>query len=64
MEAQEKKNNPTRAYVCCPLCSTTLLQGELVKNTIVRCENCHQRIIVEIEEGKTSAVPLHKEKTP
>lgn len=61
MEAQEKKRNQIRFYVCCPFCSNTLLQGELVKNTIVKCENCHQRIIVEIENGKTSAKPLHND---
>lgn len=64
MDAQEKKKKLIRAYVCCPYCSTVLLQGELVKNTIVKCENCHQRIIVEVEDGKTSAMPLHNEKTP
>ena len=63
METQEKKKNLTRAYVCCPYCSTILLQGESVKNTVVRCENCHQRIVVEIESGKTSTIPFHNEKT-
>lgn len=33
-----------------------------MKNTVVRCDNCHQRIVVEIEDGKTSAMQLHNEK--
>ncbi|GEM_PF-2958841 len=59
--SQEKltNRNNNRMYVSCPICSTTLLQGELVKNTIVKCEGCHQRIVVEIEDGKTSAKPFH-----
>ena len=44
-----------RLYVCCPHCSKVLLQGELVKNTIVKCENCRRRIFIEIEDGKTVA---------
>lgn len=59
MEIKDKNRNQKRVYVSCPYCSTTLLQGELVKNTIVKCEGCHQRIIVEIENGKTSAIPFH-----
>lgn len=59
MNAEEKNRNQNRVYVSCPYCSKTLLQGEFVKNTIVKCETCHQRIIVEIENGKTSAVPLY-----
>lgn len=58
-EIDKKREKPTRMYVSCPICSTTLLQGELVKNTIVKCEGCHQRIVVEIEEEKTSAKPFH-----
>ena len=64
METQEKKKiNKERSYVCCPICSTLLIQGEFAKNCVVRCENCHQRIIVEIEDGKTSAKPLHSKKS-
>lgn len=58
-ETSKKREPPIRMYVSCPICSTTLLQGELVKNTIVKCEGCHQRIVVEIEDGKTSAKPFH-----
>ena len=51
-----------RLYVCCPHCSKVLLQGELVKNTIVKCENCRRRIFIEIEEGKTVAIPFNSSK--
>lgn len=60
METQ--KNKQSRAYVCCPICATLLLQGELVKNTIVKCEGCHQRIVVEIENGKTMSKPFQSPK--
>ena len=58
-----KKNRelPIRFYVSCPICSSVLLQGEYVKNTIVKCEGCKQRIIVNIENGHTSAFPLKLE---
>ena len=61
MATQEKTKVEVRAYVCCPNCSKLLLQGELVKNTIIKCENCRRRILVNIEDGKTSAIPFHNE---
>lgn len=61
-QEQHKKSIPTRKYVSCPICSKVLLQGELVKNTLVKCENCHRRIFVEIENGKTIANIYNAEK--
>lgn len=54
-QEQHKKPIPTRKYISCPTCSTTLLQGELVKNTIVKCSKCNHLIFVEIENGRTTA---------
>lgn len=47
-----------KMYVCCPICSKTLIQAETIKNGIIKCESCHKRIIVEIDKGKITAVPL------
>lgn len=60
-EKIKQREIPIRMYVSCPICSTTLLQGELVKNTIVKCEGCHQRILVEVNKGKITAEPFHSE---
>lgn len=49
-----------KMYVCCPICSKTLIQAETIKNGIIKCESCHKRIIVEIDKGKITAVPLEK----
>lgn len=49
------KTQSKRKYVSCPNCSTILLQGELVKNTIVKCSNCNHLIFVEVENGRTVA---------
>lgn len=65
MDEQEQANKkpiPARKYVSCPICSKVLLQGELVKNTLVKCENCHRRIFVEIENGRTVANIYNAEK--
>lgn len=47
-------------YASCPICSTTLLQAETVINCIVKCEQCHQRISVDIVNGKVTVVLLSK----
>lgn len=58
----EKQNNkkpiPPQMYVCCPICSKTLMQAETVKKGIIKCENCHKRIAVEIHNDKIAAVQL------
>lgn len=58
----EKQNNiktiPSQMYVCCPICSKTLIQAETIKKGIIKCENCHKRIAIEIHNGKITAVPL------
>jgi len=58
----EKQKNikiiPPQMYVCCPICSKTLIQAETVKKGIIKCENCHKRIAFEIYKGKITAVPL------
>lgn len=55
MENQAKE---TLFYACCPICSKTLIQAETIKNGIIKCENCHKRIAVEISNGKITAVPF------
>ncbi len=50
-----------KMYVCCPICSKTLIQAETIKNGIIKCESCHKRIIVEIDKGKVTVVPLEVE---
>lgn len=37
-----------KVYACCPFCSSTLLQAECVKNGVTKCEQCHQRVRIEI----------------
>ena len=49
-KTKETHKDPiVKVYACCPLCSATLLQAEFVKNGVTKCENCHQRICVDIE---------------
>lgn len=62
MDDNTKELESKRLYVCCPHCSKVLLQGELVKNTVVKCENCRRRIFIEIEDGKIVAVPFNSPK--
>lgn len=54
----DKQVIKTLYYACCPICSKTLIQAETIKNGIIKCENCHKRIAVEISNGKITAVPL------
>lgn len=50
-----------KMYVCCPICSKTLIQAETIKNGIIKCESCHKRIIGEVDKGKITVVPLELE---
>jgi len=54
MEKQEekKKTIPKRLYVSCPVCGSTLMQSESTRNTITKCEKCHNLITVEVERNK------------
>ena len=52
------KDPIVKVYACCPLCSATLLQAEFVKNGVTKCENCHQRICVDIENGIVHVAPF------
>ncbi len=56
----EEKKNENLAYACCPRCSKTLIQAISVHNGIVKCENCHRRYVIEIQDGKVSVQPLNK----
>ncbi len=59
MERQDEKRKPipTRTFACCPVCSKTLIQAELVKNAVIKCEGCKNHIFIEIENGKAIAKP-------
>lgn len=46
-----------KVYACCPFCSSTLLQAECVKNGVTKCEQCHQRVRIEIENGIVHVAP-------
>lgn len=46
-----------KVYACCPFCSATLLQAECVKNGVTKCEQCHQRVSIEIENGIVHVAP-------
>lgn len=52
------KDPIVKVYACCPLCSATLLQAEFVKNGVTKCENCHQGICVDIENGIVHVAPF------
>lgn len=48
-------------YACCPICSKVLLQAESVKSCIIKCENCHRRIYVEIENDEVRTQKLSRD---
>ena len=54
METQEEKKKPIpkRLYVSCPVCGNVIMQAEAVKNAILKCDNCRQRITVEVDGNK------------
>lgn len=51
------KDPVKKVYACCPFCSATLLQAECVKNVVTKCEQCHQRVRTEIENGIVHVAP-------
>lgn len=60
VETQEKIKE--RSYECCPICSKLQPLRRTRKKGIVNRESGHRRIVVEIENGKTFAIPFHYEK--
>lgn len=51
------KDPVKKVYTCCPFCSATLLQAECVKNGVTKCEQCHKRVRIEIENGIVHVAP-------
>ena len=51
------KDPVKKVYACCLFCSATLLQAECVKNGVTKCEQCHQRVSIEIENGIVHVAP-------
>lgn len=43
---------PKRLYVSCPICAKILMRGEEIKNTLIKCHNCRNTILVELYKGK------------
>ncbi len=56
---EEKKPN-TLLYACCPKCSKTLIQAVCVIGGIIKCENCHRRYSIEIQDGVVTVKPINK----
>lgn len=54
------KGQENYTYACCPRCSKTLIQAVSVHSGIIKCENCHRRFIIEIQDGKVTVQPLSK----
>ncbi len=51
------KDPVKKVCACCPFCSSTLLQAECVKNGVTKCEQCNQRVRIEIENGIIHVAP-------
>lgn len=56
----DDKNGSNRLYINCPICGAILLQAQIVKDGIIKCERCHKRSWIEIHEGKVTAIPINK----
>ena len=48
------KKQSNQKFACCPCCGTIVIQGEIVKNAIVKCPNCKHKIIVNISQTNVS----------
>ena len=51
LEIKEQKAVKSRTYACCPICSKTLVQADYIRNGIIKCENCHRRVYVDISDN-------------
>ena len=47
LEIKEQKAVKSRTYACCPICSKT----DYIRNGIIKCENCHRRVYVDISDN-------------
>lgn len=56
----EDKNGTNRLYINCPICGAILLQAQIVKDGIIKCERCHKRSWIEIQNERITAIPLSK----
>lgn len=59
-DVDKKKIIPTRVYICCPVCAKKLIQAELVKNAVMKCDTCRNYIFIEVENGRITAKAIEK----
>ncbi len=59
-KALKDKQQDIFSYACCPKCSKTLIQAVTVHKGIIKCETCHRRYSIEIQDGKVNIQPLNK----
>ncbi len=57
---EKKKETVQRVYACCPNCAKPLLQAKGIESAIIRCKKCHQRVLIDIIDGR-AITELYKE---
>ena len=57
-----EEHDINKSYIHCPRCDKMLFQAVMVKDEIIKCDKCHRRYLINIQEGNISIQILNKSK--
>lgn len=53
-------NVKEKSYVTCPQCNKVLIQAFIIKEGIIKCDKCHRRYIINVDDGSVFIKLLNK----
>lgn len=52
----------SKSYIHCPRCDKMLFQAVMVRDEIIKCDKCHRRYLISIQESDITIHLLNKPK--
>ena len=55
-------SNLEKSHIRCPRCDKELFQAVAMKECLVKCDKCHRRYLINVQDGSVSIKLLSKPK--
>lgn len=55
-------NNTEKSHVRCPRCDKEIFQAVAMTECVVKCDKCHRRYLINVQDGSVSIKLLSKPK--
>lgn len=57
-----RNTEENKSYIRCPQCDKMLFQAIVIVDCIIKCEKCHRRYLVNVQDGSVSIKLISKPK--